>query len=491
MDLSHALGEVFQLTNILLVLLGVFLGVIVGAIPGLTATLAISLLLPFTFQLDAAPALLMLLGIYVGGMYGGSITAILIRAPGTPGAVATALDGFPMTQKGQGGKALGIAAVSSFIGGVISVILMISLSPSISKFAILFSSAEYFALAIFGIIIIFAVSGDSLLKGTIVGILGLLLSTFGVDPISPFPRFTFDSSNLVIGLPLLPVIIGLFAVAEVFRMFEDNVQNNKKITKKVDGVLLKFSELKKLLPTITKSGVIGSFIGALPGAGANIASFVSYGEAKRTSKTPEEFGKGKPEGVAASEASNSAVVGGALIPTLTLGIPGDAVTAVLLGALTIQGLQPGPLLFQNHSALIYTIYIGLLLALVFQIVVGLTASKPISKITSLKKETLLPIIAVFSLVGAYVAEASMYHMIVALIFGVIGYLLEKYGFPIAPLALAFILGTIIEKSFRTAIMRSDQGMAIFVSSPISITLYIITISFIVFSVLRNRKRKKI
>lgn len=489
MEIVDAFLSVLQPINIILLLFGVFSGVLVGAIPGLTATLAISLLLPFTFMLSAGPALLMLLGIYVGGMFGGSITAILIRAPGTPGAVATSFDGYPLTLKGEGGRALGIAATASFVGGIISVMLMIILSPFISKFAIQFSSAEYFALACFGLTIIFSVSGESLLKGAIVGILGLLFATVGVDPISPFPRFTFNNDSLVIGLPLLPVIIGLFAVSEVFRMFESKISSVEEVPKKVSRVIPTFKEVRRLKWLFAKSGVIGSFIGALPGAGANIASFVSYGEAKRSSKNPEEFGKGRIEGVAASEAANSAVTGGALIPTLTLGIPGDAVTAVLLGALTIQGLQPGPLLFQQHVDLIYMIYIGLFIALIFQITIGLLGAKQISRISTLKKTTLIPIIATFSLIGAYVAEASIYHMGVALLFGIIGYLLEKYGFPVAPMALAFILGTIIEKSLRTAIMRSDEGLLIFVSSPISLTLIIVTIVFVIYSLYRQQIKK--
>lgn len=489
MSVIDSLLSVIQPLNIILLFFGVFAGVLVGAIPGLTATLAISLLLPFTFMLSAGPALLMLLGIYIGGMYGGSITAILIRAPGTPGAVATSFDGYPLTQKGEGGRALGIAATASFFGGLISVILMIILSPFISKFAIQFSSAEYFALACFGLTIIFSVSGDSLLKGAIVGVLGLLFATVGVDPISPFPRFTFGTDTLVIGLPLLPVIIGLFAVSEVFRMFESEKESTDNVPKKVNRIVPTFKELNQLKWLFTKSGLIGSFIGALPGAGANIASFVSYGEAKRSSKNPEKFGKGNIEGVAASEAANSAVTGGALIPTLTLGIPGDAVTAVLLGALTIQGLQPGPLLFQQHSDLIRMIYVGLFIALIFQITIALLGAKQISKISSLKKTTLIPIIATFSLIGAYVAEISSYHMTVALVFGVIGYLLEKFKFPVAPMALAFILGTIIEKSLRTAIMRSDEGLLIFVSSPISIVLISATIIFVVYSLVRQRTKK--
>jgi putative tricarboxylic transport membrane protein len=488
-EILQAFTELISPLNILLLFLGVLAGVTVGAIPGLTATLAISLLLPFTFMLSPTPALLLLLGIYCGGVYGGAITAILVRAPGTPGAVATSFDGYPLTLKGQGGRALGIAAFGSFCGGIISVIIMVIMSPAISSFALRFSSAEYFALAVFGLTIIFSISGKSILKGMIACVLGLLFATFGIDLISPHPRFNFEQHQLTIGLPLLPVIIGLFAVSEVFRMLEDT-KKRKKISASFDKVIPSLKDIKALKWIFVKSGVIGSFIGALPGAGANMASFVSYSEAKRTSKKPEEFGKGNIEGVASAESANSAVVGGALIPTLTLGIPGDAVTAVLLGALTIQGIQPGPLLFVEHKDLIYVLYIGLFVAMFFLLFIGLSAARVFAKISKVGKNLLIPFVIIFSLVGAYAAEWSMYHLWVALIFGVVGYLLEKYGFPVAPLALAFILGPIIERSFRRAIIRSDEGLMIFISSPISITLLSLTVLIVSYSFYKQNKAKK-
>jgi putative tricarboxylic transport membrane protein len=488
MDLLNALMTALEPSNLLFIAVGVLGGLLVGGIPGLTATLAISLLLPFTFMLDPEPALLLLLGIYVGGTCGGAFTAILIRTPGTPGSVATSFDGYPLTQKGEGGRALGIAVVASVVGGLISVCIMILLSPTIGNFALKFSSAEYFALAVFGLTIIFSVSGDSMFKGMLSGALGLLFATVGVDSISPFPRFTFGSDQLIIGLPFLPVIIGLFAVSEVFRMLEAK-DITEKITDKINRIVPKLKELNALKWLMIKSGIIGSFIGALPGAGANIAAFVSYGEAKRTSKNPEEFGKGKIEGVAASEAANSAVPGGALIPTLTLGIPGDAVTAVLLGAFIIQGLEPGPLLFRENKDLMYTIYIGLFIAIIFLLILGLSTAKVIFRLSTFKRATLIPIIAAFSLIGAYAPESSLYHMGVALFFGVIGYLLEKFNFSVAPMALAFILGPIIERSFRTALIRSDSGYGIFVSSPISAVLLLSAVVYVIYVTYRQFKNK--
>ena len=497
----NAIQVVFQPSNLLFIVLGVIPGIIVGAIPGLTATLAIALLLPFTFALGPVPALLMLAGIYVGGIYGGCITAILVNAPGTPGAAATCLDGYPLCQQGLGGKALGIATIASFAGGIISAIIMMFASPLVAGFALRFSSGEYTMLAVFGLTVIFSVSGKSITKGIISGLFGLLVATVGMDQIMPAARFTFGIPRLMIGFPLLPVFIGLFAVAEVFRLIEKSAfkdvaeeKDQERLARqasRVTGVLPTLKELNALKFLIFKSGIIGSFIGALPGAGANMAAFVAYGEAKRSSKNPDLFGKGSMEGVAAAEAGNNAVTGGAMIPMLSLGIPGDAVTAVLLGALTIQGLMPGPTLFTQHLDVIYPLFVGLLVANVVMVTVGLSGAKYISRIALLQKSTLVPTILLFSLVGAYAAQASTYHMLITFIFGVLGYIMEKYEFPVAPIGLAVVLGPIVERSLRTALLRSGGSLMIFVSSPISLTLFVLTILTVGFTVYRQIKKSDV
>ncbi len=476
---------VLQPINLFYITIGVIPGIIVGAIPGLTATLAIALLLPFTFTLDTVPALLMLVGIFVGGLYGGCITAILVNTPGTPGAAAAAIDGYPLCLKGMGGKTLTIATISSFAGGLISAIIMIFASPAVAGFALRFSSGEYTMLAVFGLTVIFSVSGKSLTKGIISGLLGLLVATVGMDQIMPTTRFTFGISQMMIGLPLLPVFIGLFAVAEVLKLVEQSITENKQVVSSIDKLSTKAEEIKSILPsfkelyalkvTIIKSGILGSLIGALPGAGANMAAFVAYGEAKRASKNRELFGHGSIEGVAAAQAGNNAITGGALIPMLSLGIPGDAVTAVLLGALTIQGLSPGPRLFVQHLDVVYPIFIGLLFANFIMLVVGLVGAKQISKLAMLSKTTLVPLILIFSLVGAYAAQASTYHMLITFLFGILGYVLLKFDFPIAPIGLAVVLGPIVERSLRTALLRSDGSLLIFVSSPISFILLLLTL----------------
>lgn len=490
MGFLEGLSLVFQLNNLFLLAFGVVLGIVVGAIPGLTATLAISLLLPFTFGLEASTALIMLVGIYCGGIYGGSITAILLRTPGTPGAAATALDGYPLAQQGQAGRAMGIATTASFIGGIISTVFMIFLSPTISSFALEFSSAEFFALAFFGLTIIFSISGDSLLKGAIAGLIGLLVNSVGMDPLVAFPRFTFGIKSLLVGFPLLPAVIGLFALTEVLRLLEVGIVDEGKLDKNLDRIIPRWSDIKLLKWTFLKSGLIGTFIGALPGAGANIASFVAYSEAKRSSKNPEKFGKGAIEGVAAPETANNAVTGGALIPMLTLGVPGDAVTAVLLGALTIQGLQPGPLLFTEHPIVVNSIFAAMLIANIVMFVTGLTLSTVIARIAAMKKTTLVPIIAIFSLLGAFASEGSFIHMRIAIMFGIVGYILERFGFPLAPIALAIVMGTLAEKNFRTALIRAQGSFAVFFSSPISIFFLTIAFASILYGIYKQWQSSK-
>ncbi len=494
MDFGMALLTVLRPLNLFFITIGVLGGIVVGAIPGLTATLAISLLIPFTFGMDPVPALIMLIGIYCGGIYGGSITAILIHTPGTPGAAATVLDGYPLAQQGKAGKALGIAVIASFIGGTISAVIMIFLSPIISSWALKFSSAEYFSLALFGLTVIFSISEKSILKGTISGMFGLLLSTVGLDYIVPYARFTFGIDSLIIGFPILPAIIGLFAVTEVLRLFEKPDETIEVPKIRLKGVIPTWDETKKLIPIYLKSSLIGTFIGALPGTGANIASFISYGEARRCSKTPENFGTGMIEGVAASEAANNAVTGGALIPMLTLGIPGDAVTAVLLGALTIQGLQPGPLLFREHMDVINPLFSGLIVANIIMLLAGLFGAMLFARIASLKRRLLIPLVAIFSLLGAFAAEGSFAHMLIAFGFGIVGYFLNRNGFPLAPIALSLILGPIAETSFRTALIRSQGSISIFFTRPISLVFIALSILSVLIVLIRRNvkifKKKK-
>ncbi len=458
---------VVQPLNLLLIFCGVFIGIMFGAVPGLTATLAIALLSPLTFNMEPIPAMLLLLGIFAGGMYGGSITAITIRAPGAPANAATMADGYALTQKGMGGKAIGISCIAGATGGIISNIVMIFFAPLLAKFALMFTPAEYFAVAIFGLTAVFAVSGKSLAKGALAAVLGLLFATVGYDPILPLPRFHFGFISLTKGLPFLPAVIGLFAFAEVFRLITTSENNEEVSIIKVGKVLPSLQEVKNTFKFMLRGGMLGTMIGILPGAGGTIAAYVAYGDAKRASKNPDLLGHGSLEGIAAPEAGNNAVSGGAMIPMLTLGIPGDSVTAVLLGALIIQGIQPGPLLFSESPEIVYPVFAGMILSNIALIIIGLLVVKPISFIATVKKPLLASFLLIFGIVGAFASSGSMFDVGVAIVFGLIGFVMTKYDFPVAPTVLAMILGPLIENSLRQALIISNGSLAIFITRPIS------------------------
>jgi putative tricarboxylic transport membrane protein len=409
--------------NFFFVFVGITAGIIVGALPGLTATMGCALLIPFTFGLPPVQGLLMLMGIFCGGIYGGSISGILIRTPGTPSAAATLLDGYPLSQKGLAGKAIGMSTVSSFLGGTTGALIMTFLSPQIAKIGLRFGPPEFFALAIFGLGMIITISGRSLLKGIISGLFGLLITTVGFDPLSGVPRFTFGSENLLGGVTFIPALIGLFGYAQVFRNIE-KILILPAVKSKVENILPKLREIRASLKTIMKSALMGTFIGSIPGTGCDIAAFVAYGEAKRTSKHPEKFGTGILEGVAAPEAGNNGATGGAMIPMLTLGVPGDAVTAVLLGALTIHGLQPGPLLFRDHLDVIYPIFAGMILAQGILLAVGLSGARIFARLINVDRKILTPVIFFLCVVGSYAMRFSFFDVGLSLIIGVIAYFME-------------------------------------------------------------------
>ena len=379
MDLiAQAIGIVFQPLHLLLLLGSVFMGILVGAAPGLTPTMAIGLLIPATYAMSGYAAFIMLLGIYCGGIYGGSITAILLNVPSTPTSAITAIEGYPMTLKGEGGRALGMAAMASAIGGLFSCIVLIFLSMKLAKVATIFGGPEYFCLGLFATTVVFSLTGASVVKGLIAVCLGLLFSEIGMDLICANPRFTFGIPELMMGVPSAPAIIGLLCVSEVFRLAEQS-EVSAEIKKGVTGILAVWRELPGLWWTILKSSVIGVCIGILPATGATMASLMAYGEAKRSSKHPEKFGTGVIEGVCASETANNAVTGGALIPLLTLGIPGDTNTLMMMGAMFIHGLVPGPTLFREQATLIYVIYVAMIASNLLILPFGLSMSKQIAK----------------------------------------------------------------------------------------------------------------
>jgi putative tricarboxylic transport membrane protein len=485
--LQQAFGTVMlNPTNFFFVFVGITAGIIVGALPGLTATMGCALLIPFTFGLPPVQGLLMLMGIFCGGIYGGSISGILIRTPGTPSAAATLLDGYPLSQKGLAGKAIGMSTVASFMGGTIGALIMTFLSPQIAKIGLKFGPPEFFALAIFGLGMIITISGRSLLKGIIAGLFGLLITTIGFDPLSGVPRFTFGSQNLLGGVTFIPALIGLFGYAQVFRNIE-KILILPPVKSKVENILPKLREIRESLKTIIKSALMGTFIGSIPGTGCDIAAFVAYGEAKRSSKHPEKFGTGILEGVAAPEAGNNGATGGAMIPMLTLGVPGDAVTAVLLGALTIHGLQPGPLLFRDHLDVIYPIFAGMILAQGILLIVGLSGARIFARLINVDRKILTPVIFFLCVVGSYAMRFSFFDVGLSLIIGVIAYFMEYYGYPCSPILLALILGPMAEQNLRRSLIISHGDPLIFFKRPISAAFIIIALFVIITSYYRIKK----
>jgi len=488
--LLNGFASAFSLAVFPILVFGVLGGVILGALPGLTATMGVAILLPFTFGMDPTPALVMLIGVYIGGIYGGSIAAILLKTPGTPASAATVLDGHSMAIKGQAAKALSIAAVASFIGGLISTIVLIAISPMLADFALRFNAPEYFALALFGLTIIASVSAENILKGLLAGTIGLLVSMVGLDPISSVPRFTFGIQDLYSGINIIPVLIGLFAISEGLNQLEKLSGNQKDIAPKFDYKTLSLSDFKKILPTSIKSGLIGTTIGSVPGAGADISAFACYNEAKRVAKKPEEFGKGSMHGLAAAEAGNNGVTGGSLVPLLTLGVPGDAVAAVLLGALVVQGLTPGPLLFSQNPEIVYGIFSSMIVANIVMLIVGFLGIRFFCRIIEVPKIIIIPIIIFLSIIGAYAINNSMFDVGIALTFGLLGFILNKLDIPSSPILLAIILGPMAETNLRKSLILYEGSWSFLYDRPIALA-FILFAAFSVYSTIKLKKKQKL
>jgi putative tricarboxylic transport membrane protein len=480
-----AVLHILQPHNLLLLVSSTLAGVIIGAMPGLTSTIAIGLLIPLTFTVSHLTAFIMLVAIYCGAMYGGSIPGILLNLPGTPTAVISAIDGIQMTRKGEGGRALGISAISSSLGGIVSAVFLIFLSKQLSAIALLFAGPEYFSLAVFSLCVVIALAGSNLLKGLISVGLGLLLASIGIDATTPVARFTFGIQDIIIGIPAVPATIGLFCVAEAFRMVVEPMATSTG-ERPTAGMLVAIRDIPKLLPTILRSSLIGTFIGALPGAGSVTAAFLSYGEARRRSNTPEEFGKGALEGVAAPEAANNAVTGGALIPMLTLGIPGDTNTLMMLGAMFVQGLVPGPTLFRNEPLVVNAIFVTIIFASLLILPLGLFCSHYIARIALIDRKYLLPFVLILAIAGPSISYGHIYYFWITIIFGFGGYILQKAGFSVLALGLALILGPLLESNLRSGLMMSDGNAAILFTRPISLGLLLMSAAVLIFGICRDR-----
>jgi len=488
--LIEGLSYVLNPSHFPFLFIGVSGGIVVGALPGLTGSVGIILLLPFLYYLEPATALIMLSGMFCGAIYGGSISAILISTPGTPSAAATVLDGYPLSEKGEAGKAIGVATIASTMGGIISTLCMIFISPQLARFALKFGPEEYFALMVFGLTVIASVSGASLVKGLISGFFGLLIASIGIDELTGDGRYSFDIPNLVTGFPMLPVLIGLFAISQIFIELSKVGKELKRYDQRIKGVLPTWGEFKRLLAVIIPASFLGTFIGIIPGTGGAIASFMAYNEARRFSKDPDSFGKGNLAGVAAPEAANNGTTGGAMVPLLTLGIPGDVVTAVMLGALLMIGVRPGPLLFEQNPQIINALFVGFMLAQFLILGLGLASVKVFPRILKVPISILFPVIFALCFLGSFSLNNSIYDMFVALLFGVIGYFMRKHGFAAAPMILGVILGPLAERELGKALIMSHGNWVTLVRSPIALAFYGISILSVTYSLLRMQRLKR-
>ncbi len=463
-----------QFKILVYVLLATELGIIVGMLPGLTATMGVALLTTLTFKMPTSEAILVLICMYVGAIYGGSRSAILLNIPGTPANAATAVDGYPLAKQGRAGRAIGIATTGSFIGTFIGMIILALFTPLIGRFALEFKSFEFFWLAIFGIVI----SGNLTapkdpLKGWIAGFLGLFIAMIGMESSFAFIRFAKPGSEMSGGIALLPAMVGVFGFAEIITVMKQSAY--EVVNTKIERVIPKFVEIWRNKWTIVRSGVVGTFIGAIPGVGEDIAAWVSYDMAKRSSKTPEKFGKGSIEGLIAAEAGNNACVAGAMIPVLTLAIPGSAPAAVLLAAMFIHGVRPGPLIMIEFPSFVYEVVVMVLLASAAMLILGLSMVKWLVKVLAVPREKLMPIIFVLCVVGAFAIQSRTFDIGVMVFFGVVGYFLREMDYPMAPLVLGIILGDILDKNLRRSLILSDGHLAPFFNQPIGLVLFFVTL----------------
>ena len=489
MNIMTVLGNVLAPMSLLWMNIGLAAGIIIGALPGLTGTMGIALLLPLTYGMSSIHGMMLLLGVYCGGIYGGSITAILINTPGTPASAATSLDGYPMAQQGHAKRALHDALAASMIGGLISCIILLTCAPMVAKFALNFGAREYFALSLFGLTIIASVGGKSVLKGLLMGFAGLLLGCVGIDSLEGVSRFTFGNNYLTGGFNIIPVLIGLFAITEIMTKSRD-INKAVGTTVAVEEEKVSFADVLRYKIVLLKSSVIGAFIGAVPGTGAAIASFLAYNEAHRTSKHPEEYGMGSEEGLVACESSNNAVTGATMIPLLTLGIPGDTNTAVLLGALTMQGIQPGPMLFTKQANWVYSIMIGMVLINLFMYLQGRLFVKGFSNITKISTKIMVPCLVVLCVIGAYAIKYNTFNAAAMVVIGVIGYLLKKLDFPLTPMVIGLVLGNSCESNMRRALLLSRGNWLTFFQSPIACVFLALAVFMLFFPMIRDALANK-
>ncbi|WP_151704465.1 tripartite tricarboxylate transporter permease [Nitrincola alkalilacustris] len=461
--------------NLFYVFIGVFAGTIIGMLPGLGPISALALMIPITFSMDPSSGLILMAGVYYGAIFGGSTSSILLNAPGVAGTVATSFDGYPMARQGKAGKALAIAAYASFVGGTISVIGLMLIAPLLSKVAVSFGPPEYFALMILGLTAVVSLSDKSLVKGLIAAVFGMMVSIVGIDLQTGTERYTFNSLNMLDGIDFLVVALGVFALAEVFVMLLRGDDNKGEKRKAIGSLKLSGAEVKEIAGPVGRSSVLGFFIGVLPGAGATIGSFLGYSMEKRIAKDGDTFGKGNIKGVAAPEAANNAACGGSFVPLLTLGVPGSGTTAVLLGALLVMGVTPGPMMMETRPDVFWGVIASMYIGNVFLLALNLPFIPLIAKILDAPRPLLLAMILIFCMVGVYGMNFNIFDLVMLLVFGLIGLVMRLYGFPAAPMILGLILGALMEESMRRALQISGGDWSIFIDKPISLWLLVIAL----------------
>jgi putative tricarboxylic transport membrane protein len=470
---------------------GVAWGIVGGALPGISGSIAMALLLPFTFGMPPHIALMMLAGVYIGAMYGGSITAILIRTPGTAGSAVTVIDGYEMQKRGEGARALGVSLVTGFIGGIASVLILVFFAIPLARLALLFSAPEYFALGLFGLCLITSLAGKEQLKGVISGLLGLVLATVGTDVFSGTPRFHLDTVELISGVEPIIGIIGLFAVSEVFQQIIEPAAWER-FKGRAATVLPTWRELRRLTPAMIIGIGVGTIEGLLPGGGGSIAAFLAYNEARRWSRHPEEFGHGSIEGVAAPETANNVVTATALVPLLAFGIPGSNAAAVLLGAMMLHGVAPGPMLFEKHVEVVYGLFASLFISNVLMLVLGYLFLRPCVYLVNVPKPLLMTGILGLILVGAYSAANSLFDVWLVVGLGLLGFLMRRYNFSVIAAVLGLVLGFMVESNFRRSLMMSGGDFAVFVERPIALGLIVcalVTLALPLWRRFRDLKRE--
>ncbi|MGG0409550.1 tripartite tricarboxylate transporter permease [Peribacillus simplex] len=496
--LMHGFETALTWYNILFAFVGVLIGTAVGVLPGIGPMSGVALLIPVTASITgglppeqaATSAIILLAGVYYGAMYGGSTTSILLNTPGESSSVVTTLDGYQMAKKGRAGSALSISAIGSFVGGIVTLIAMIALAQPLSTIAIKFGPAEYFSLMLLGLAAVSGLAGKSVTKALIMTVCGLLIGTIGIDNVSGIARFTFDIPWLYQGVEFLTIAVGLFALGEVFKTILEKEEDDGEIAK-INNLIPSKEEFKESAGPIARGSLLGFFVGILPGAGATLASFFSYLMEKRISKKPERFGTGAIAGVAGPETANNAASGGAMIPLLTLGIPGSGTTAILMGALMMYNVQPGPLLFEDHPQVAWGLIASMFIGNLMLLILNLPLVKVFAKIIETPKKYLIPIIIAISIFGVYAVQVSTYDLLLLLVCGVLGYFLSKNDYPIAPLVLGLVLGPMIENNMRRALTISDGDYSLFFTRPLSLTFLIVTALWLLIPVLLKKRGKDV